>query len=199
VYDKNGNLVKEIMPKVPGENGYWVYDQFLNGDPTKPTHGYNPETGQTVDIYYNADGTAEWDFSDGRTIITDKNGVPIEAIIPDGKGGYVDIVFKVQLQNLAKAYFMTVLGELAIEQALKTIKTAMIDIGEFWTGPAASKYHELSTSVGILAGDFKKKFNDAAERMRTTYNNYVTTEYANYQSLQDPPPKDTWHRKPPSH
>src|SRR5262249_18296001 len=93
-YTKDGDLLTMLTP-----DG-WLYDAF-NGN--NPTHGYNQDLGLYVDIYDNPDGTVEWDFSDGTTVITDQNGTPIEEIVPDENGGYTDIVFAIDLDVMNRA------------------------------------------------------------------------------------------------
>jgi uncharacterized protein YukE len=187
-YDKNGNLLTMQTP-----DG-WLFDAF-NG--TKPTHGYNKDLNVSVDIYYNPDGTAEWDFSDGSTLITDSNGTPIEEIIPDGKGGWVDIVFAVDLAVMEKVITYTQQNQQTILDALGRIKDKVQTITWDWTGPAASRYAHVVSQINKVTNDFTDIFGKAVTRLQTAYNSYLEVEGTNYRNLQPPPPHNQWHRPPP--
>jgi uncharacterized protein YukE len=189
-YDKDGNLLTMVTP-----DG-WVYDKF--DDKGRPVHGSNGDLNLNVDVHYFPDGSMEWDFSDGSTLITDPDGVPLEQVIPNGDGGFYDIVFAVDLPKLKDAVDWTNYAQEEIVAAFDSLKKKVRTVSDNWSSPAGRDYATMSQDIETVTTNFINLFDDARRRLQGTYDNYVRTEGTNYENLRPPPPHSEWARPPKS-
>ncbi len=193
-YDGAGNLVTEQI-------GPDTYSEF-DGPDGEPEHVFHQGDGSaenpsySADTYHNPDGTEEVDYSDGTTVIRDSEGTPIEEIIPDGNGGWADVVFAVELPLMNDVITRTKNNAQKITDALGRIKTTITTITDGWSGPAATQYANFTSKITTVSSDFATTFEDAVTRLQLAYDNYMSTEGTNTGNVKAPP-HDQWHRPPP--
>ncbi|MER7277844.1 hypothetical protein ABT369_25725 [Dactylosporangium sp. NPDC000244] len=187
-YDDEGNL-----ERMEGSDG-WVYDRFDKDG--FPLHGVNTAAKLTVDISRLGDGSWEYDYSDGSTLITDEHGVPIEQWVPDGQGGFLDLVFSVDLAKMRDTIELTTKHQAGILASFDSLSKKAAAAAGAWQSPAGRSYEALVGDVEGVARRFNALFDEALRRLKTAYDSYVEVEGTNYENLKSPPSKQDWTRPP---
>jgi YD repeat-containing protein len=145
----------------------------------RPTSGTLPD-GSRFTTTYDAKGDTFQHFADGTTVASDPNGHPLKTWTAEG----AEITWSVDVPALANAAARVATEQQLIANSARSLYAIFTQLEGIWTGPAGQTLHPLAGSFQTITDELVALLDDAAKRMRTAYQNYVSTEATNTSNLQ---------------
>jgi YD repeat-containing protein len=144
----------------------------------RPTQGTMAD-GTHFTITYDAHGDTFQHFNDGTVVETDPNGRTIQTWLPDG----TQITWAVDLPALQTATGQVSAEHTQMHEAIFILKSVFNDVENMWDSPAGMTLHPLVDTFKTVTDSLMTLLEDAINRMRSAYQNYVNTENTNTHNL----------------
>lgn len=150
----------------------------------RPTSGTTPD-GTRFTTTYDAKGDSFEHTADGTTVEYDKYGHPLKTWTAEG----TEITWAVDLPALAAAAGRVAVEQQVIENAVRSLQAVFTSIEGIWSSPAGDSLPPLVSAFNGVTDKLVTLLGDAVNRMKTAYQNYVSTEGINASNLQPAGPQ----------
>jgi YD repeat-containing protein len=169
-YSPTGKVIKQVAPDGTMIDGFDGQGRPTSGTSADGTH---------FTTTYDAKGDSFQHLSDGTTIEYDKNGHPIKTWTAQG----AEISWAVDVPALANAASRVAVEEELIKDAVRSLQATFTNLESIWTGPAGASLPPLVRGFNNATDRLVALLDDSVRRMRTAYQNYVSTESTNASNL----------------
>lgn len=168
--DPGGRTIREVTPDGT------VFTAFDGQG--RPTDGTTSD-GHHFTITYDSHGDSFEHLDDGTVVETDPQGHPIRTWTPEG----VEITWAVDIPALNAAIGQVSAERDSMKDAFANLRTTFTDVESIWDSPAGMSFHPLADSFNTVTQSLLDLLDDAIDRMRAAYHNYVDTENTNVGNL----------------
>jgi YD repeat-containing protein len=170
-YSPTGEVIRQVAPDGTVIDGFDGQGRPTSGATADGTH---------FTTTYDAKGDTFQHFGDGTTVEYDPQGHPLTTWTAEG----AEITWAVDLPALANAATRVATEQQVISNAASSLSAAFTRVEGIWDGPAGATLVPLASTFNTVTDQLVALLDDAVNRMRTAYQNYVSTETTNTSNLQ---------------
>ncbi len=190
ITDPNGNFLEGgTTKKLP--NGTVLYG-YMDGKDFFSSDGTTIVLSNGTVLHGHLDqGTGIFTADDGSFFFLGKNGiVPAKPepdgsyLLGDGSTVMTPKAWSVDLPALHDAIYSVSFQRDSIESGVRSIRFTFKNIEDHWRSPAGDSFVVVTTNFNSVIDNLMAVLDEAIGRMRSSYQNYLSTEGANAKNLQ---------------